>query len=37
MPLVSRFGISPKPVWGQCDKRMPLEALCPVQLAYEMA
>ncbi len=25
------------PVWGQCDKRMLLGALCPVQLGYEMA
>jgi hypothetical protein len=29
--------ISPKPVWGQCDKRMLLGALCPVQLGYDMA
>jgi len=37
MPLVPRFGISAKPVWGQCDKRMLLGALCPVQLGYDIA
>ena len=37
MPLVPRFGISYKPVSGQCDKRMLLGALCPVQIGYEMA
>jgi hypothetical protein len=29
MPLAPRFGISPKPVWGRCDKRMLREALFP--------
>ena|SRR5271165_4516694 len=29
--------ISPKPVWGQCDKLMLVGALCPVQIGYEMA
>ena len=28
--------ISPKPVSGQCDKRMLVGALCPVQLGYDM-
>src|ERR1035438_9580330 len=29
--------MSPKPVWGQCDKRMLVGALCPVQIGYDMA
>jgi hypothetical protein len=36
MPLVPRFGVSPNSVSGQCDKRMLLGALCPVQLGYDM-
>jgi len=28
--------ISHMPVPGQCDGRMPLGALCPVQLGYDM-
>jgi len=28
--------ISPKPVWGQCDKRTLLGALCLVRMAYDM-
>jgi hypothetical protein len=28
--------ISAKMVWGQRGKRMPIGALCPVQLGYDM-
>ena len=37
MPLAPRFGISPKPVSGQCDDRMLHRPSCRLQIGYELA